>query len=35
MIEIVVDEMVSPEGGRDQSKILAATIEAICRYLFI
>jgi len=35
MIEVVVDEMVSPEGGRDQSKILEATVEAICRYLFI
>ena len=35
MIEVVVDEMVSPEGGRDQSKILTATVEAICRYLFI
>jgi AcrR family transcriptional regulator len=35
MIEVVVDAMVSPEDGRDQSKILAATGEAICRYLFI
>jgi AcrR family transcriptional regulator len=34
MIEVVVDEMIFPEDGRDQSKILAATVEAICRYLF-
>jgi AcrR family transcriptional regulator len=34
MIEVVVDEMVFPEDGRDQSKILAATVEAICHYLF-
>lgn len=35
MIEVVVDEMVSPEEGRDRAKILSATVEAICRYLFI
>ena len=35
MIEVVVDEMALPEEGRDRSKILAATVEAICRYLFI
>jgi hypothetical protein len=34
MIEAVVDEMVAPEAGRDPLKILAATVEAICRYLF-
>jgi AcrR family transcriptional regulator len=34
MIEDVVDEMVVPEYGHDKSKILAATVEAICRYLF-
>jgi AcrR family transcriptional regulator len=34
MIEFAVDEMVFPEEGRDRSKILAATVEAICRYLF-
>lgn len=34
MIEVVVDEMVFAEEGRDRPKILAATVEAICRYLF-
>jgi AcrR family transcriptional regulator len=34
MIEVVVDEMVFPEEGRDLPKILAATVEAICLYLF-
>jgi AcrR family transcriptional regulator len=34
MIEVVVDEMVSPEDGHSPPKILAATVEAICYYLF-
>jgi AcrR family transcriptional regulator len=35
MIKVVVDEIVFPEDGRDRSKILAATVDAICHYLFI
>jgi AcrR family transcriptional regulator len=34
LIEVVVDEMAFPEEGRDRQKILAATVDAICRYLF-
>jgi len=34
MVRVAVDAMVFPEEGSDGSKILEATVEAICRYLF-
>jgi len=34
LIEVAVDEMVFSDDGRDHARILEATVQAICSYLF-